>query len=313
VTGGLCEILEDAVERGAGVGVCVIEAGRERAARDADGLYPLASVRKVLTLGGYALAVAGGDLDPAAPVPVGDVERWYWPGTDGGAHRRARQRWGSDTVVPLQAVAEAMIRYSDNASADYLLDRVGPDAVESFARRMGLAAQEPVLPILGEFRAWHRSPERWLGLDAGGRSAEAWRDARSTATAAEESPIEEATQRRCAAVGCRGTPREWAGMMLRLARGVDGPAEAAAVMRRVLESSAADDRVAGGRFGRKDGDLPGVVAFAGYVRDRGGEAEVAVAVFVRDLPGECQWRVASALPQRASELLTVADDLERSP
>ena len=55
----------------------------------------------------------------------------------------------SDTVVPLQAVAEAMIRFSDNAAADYLLDRVGPDGVDSFARRAGLAAQEPILPILG--------------------------------------------------------------------------------------------------------------------------------------------------------------------
>ncbi|HKN40020.1 MAG TPA: serine hydrolase [Acidimicrobiia bacterium] len=304
---GLCDILERAVERGARLGAVVTEAGVERAARDADGLYPLASVRKVVTLGGYALSVAGGVSDPGEPVPVADVERWYWPGTDGGAHRRSRDWWASDTVVPLEAVAEAMIRFSDNAAADYLLDRVGPDGVDSFARRAGLAAQEPILPILGEFRAWHRSPDRWLALDAGQRAAEAWRHARSPATAAEDSPVEEATQRRCAAVGCRGTPRQWARLMVRLAGGIDVPAEATEVIRRVLEFGAVADDPVTGRLGRKDGDLPGVVAFAGYVRDRGGDQpEVGVALFVRDLPGQWQGRVARALPQSASELLALA-------
>jgi D-alanyl-D-alanine carboxypeptidase len=310
VANRLCDLLEGAVERGARLGAFVTEAGLERAALDADGLYPLASVRKVVTLGAYALAVASGVLDPGEPVPVPDVERWCWPETDGGAHLRVRQWWMSDTVVPLEAVAEAMIRFSDNASADYLLDRVGTDGVQSFAHRAGLSAQEPILPILGEFRAWHRSPERWITLDPGERTTEAWRYARSGRTAAEDSEIDEATQRRCAAVGCRGSPRDWGHLMCRLARGVDLPAEAAEVMRRVMEFGAAPGDPGEGRFGRKAGDLPGVLAFAAYVRDgEGHRPDVAVALFLRDLPGDWQLRLARALPQSPSELLALAGSL----
>ena len=305
----LGELLEGAVEAGARLGAFVTEAGVERAALDADGLYPLASVRKVITLGAYAVGVANGVFDPDEAIAVSAVERWYWPDTDGGAHERAREWWGSDTV-PLSTVAEAMIRFSDNAAADYLLDRVGAEGVDSFAHRTGLSAQEPILPALGEFRAWHRSPERWIALGAGERVAEAWRDARSRHTAAEDAEIDVATQRRCAAVGCRATPREWANLMSHLARGDGLPAATVEVIRRLLEVGGVAPDPADGRFGRKGGDLPGVLTFAGYVRDRAGDRpDVAVAFFLQDLPADWQPRLTEALPQNSSQLLALAGAL----
>lgn len=306
MAGRLGELLDVAIEGGASLGAFVTEAGVERGALDADTLYPLASVRKVVTLGAYAVAVAGGVLDSGEVIPVGDVGRWHWPDTDGGAHRRAREWWRSDHV-PLDALAEAMIRFSDNASADYLLDRLGIDAVDSFVRQTGMVAQEPILPVLGEFRAWHRSSECWITLGAGGRVAEAWGYARSAPTAAEDSEIDEATRRRCAAVGCRGTPREWGNLMSRIARGAGLPAAAVEVMRCMLEVGGVSEDPAEGRFGRKGGDLPGVLTFAGYVRDRAGDRpDVTVALFLRDLAADWQVRLAEALPQNSSELLALA-------
>jgi beta-lactamase class A len=137
-----------------------------------DGRFPLASVRKVVTLGGYAAAVESGVCDPGEPVALADVERWYWPGTDGGAHQRARDWWVErgtfqperEGTVRLREVALAMICFSDNAAADYLLDRIGEERTTAFAQRMGLATQDPILPALGEFRAWHRTPDRWLTM-----------------------------------------------------------------------------------------------------------------------------------------------------
>jgi len=58
---------------------------------NADRRFPLASTRKVLILGAYAKAVQDGKLHPSERVAISAVERWYWPGTDGGAHQEALQ------------------------------------------------------------------------------------------------------------------------------------------------------------------------------------------------------------------------------
>jgi hypothetical protein len=60
--------LEQALEGGARLGAVVVEAGAEEVAIDPDGRYPLASVRKVVTLGGFALAVASGACDSTESV-----------------------------------------------------------------------------------------------------------------------------------------------------------------------------------------------------------------------------------------------------
>jgi hypothetical protein len=161
--------------------------------------------------------------------------------------------------------------------------------------------------VLGEFRAWHRSSAQWIALDTGERIAEAWHHARSSPAAADECEIDDSTQRRCAAVGCRGTPREWGNLMCRIARGAGLPVAALEVMRRKLEVGGVSDDASEGRFGRKGGDLPGVLTFAGYVRDRAGDRpDMTVALFLQDLPSDWRGRLAEALPQNSSELLELA-------
>ena len=119
----------------------------------ADELMPLASVRKVLILMAAAEGVVGGMLDPAEPVAVADVERWYAPGTDAGAHEAAVTELGASWTV--QTAMQAMIMYSDNAATDWLLDRVGgTPTIDRVADAFGMTAQEPVWPGLGEVLAW---------------------------------------------------------------------------------------------------------------------------------------------------------------
>jgi hypothetical protein len=300
------------LEGGARLGAAVVEAGVERLAIDPDGRYPLASVRKVVTLGGYALAVASGACDPAEPVPLAEIEQWYWPGTDGGAHELARGWWaetgvlrpGSDQTVPLRGVALAMICFSDNAAADYLLHRIG-EHVMRFGQRMGLATQDPILPALGEFRAWHRAPEQWLTMSAADRARAAWEIAATQRCDLDTVAVDDATQRRCAAVGCQGTAREWARLMAKLAAGTDLPVTSRRIVAEALERPPApgDD----GRFGAKAGDLPGILSLAGYVRGRSGEApEVAVAMVLTGLAGEWVGRLSEALPRTGSQLLELS-------
>jgi hypothetical protein len=119
-------------------------------AHRADQPQPLASAVKVLHLLAYARAVAAGRARPDEPVRVADWDRWYLPGTDGGAHPNALARLGvaSGGVATLDQLVSAMIELSDNAAADLLRDRLGDDALRAAAAAVGWIA--PDLPsILG--------------------------------------------------------------------------------------------------------------------------------------------------------------------
>lgn len=104
---------------------------------------PLASVRKVLILLAVGREVAAGRLDPTQAVPMEQIERWYAPGTDGGAHDAALAAHRLDWTV--RSAVEAMIAQSDNTATDWLLDRVGGSAA---LHRVNVAyemeAQQPV-------------------------------------------------------------------------------------------------------------------------------------------------------------------------
>jgi beta-lactamase class A len=312
--------LEHALEGGARLGAVVLEAGVERLAIDPDGRYALASVRKVATLGGYAVAVASGVCDPTEPVALRDIDRWWFPGTDGGAHDRVLGWWvergilhpGHDATVPLREVALAMIRFSDNAAADYLLHRIGEECVGTFGAQMGCTTQDPILPTLGEFRAWHRDPDRWLTMSAAERPRAAWELAEAERCHLDSVAVSEATVQNCAAVGCQGTPGEWARLMATIAAGTGLPTVASHIVRDALERPTVpgDD----GKFGAKAGDLPGVLTFAGYVRDRNrGAPDIAVTMFLTGLDRNRLQRLSAALPQTPSEALQLSQVLGAGP
>ena len=94
----------------------------------------LASTIKIVVLAAYAREVAAGRLDPHAELPIREWERFYLPGTDGGAHAAALAALGIPTdqdgfasnpeaAVSWDRIAQAMIRSSDNAATDLLLIR----------------------------------------------------------------------------------------------------------------------------------------------------------------------------------------------
>ena len=49
-------------------------------------VYPLASTIKIMILGVYAQGVAAGKYDPEERVALAELDAYYLPGTDGGAH-----------------------------------------------------------------------------------------------------------------------------------------------------------------------------------------------------------------------------------
>lgn len=124
-----------------------------------DEQQPLASAAKVVHLAAYGRAVAEGSVRADDQIRLGDWERWYLPGSDGGAHPKALDRLGvaNDGVraldpqrsVPLDALVTSMIQESDNAAADLLRDRLGDQALSRAAADGGWAGVD--LPsFLGE-------------------------------------------------------------------------------------------------------------------------------------------------------------------
>lgn len=276
------------------VGLAVLADGSPVVALNDAAMFPLASVMKVVTLVTYADAVADGVLRTDQPVPLATIDRWYLPGTDGGAHQSALADWTDRNVVrsgavPLAEVAWAMTRWSDNAAADELLRRVGgPAATERTARRYGMAAQQPVRPTYGDMVAWLTEPDGWAARPPAGRVARSQSLAHSVpqARARELALPDVATQRRLAATWVAGAPGEWARLMTGVARGDLLRPAAAAAVKAALEwpiLASPENASTFARYGTKGGSLPGVATDASYVQVHGGPT-VAVALFLRDLP-----------------------------
>ncbi|MDX9992106.1 MAG: serine hydrolase [Anaerolineales bacterium] len=106
---------------------------------NADQPYPLASTFKIVLLSGYAEQVSAGALDPAEIVPFEALDRYYLPGTDGGAHPEFLKTLGEGrTNMTLAEVVGGMMTYSSNAAADYILSRLGGVDWDELYQRLGL-------------------------------------------------------------------------------------------------------------------------------------------------------------------------------
>jgi len=308
------------------VGLVAYQAGREADGVDwnADAPMPLASVAKIVTLVAYVEAVAAGELQPLQPVPLADLERYYLPGFDLGAHRRALNELAQNDAilspddnpsVLLQDVPWMMIRHSSNAAADYLQQRLGQVRVEATAQGLGLTDGTAPCSSLGQFllMANHERGQandravlagyladaagygRDIALladayaaDAGFRAGElAWRE-RTRRPAID-------TQRYFAArLAPRGTAAGYAALMARLAQnGLSNP-ESSYLARRYLEwpNQFPANQALFSNIGYKNGALPGVLTTVYYAYRWNDPAPVVVALFFRDLPQDTyrRWR-----------------------
>ena len=101
---------------------------------NADRLQTTASTYKVFLLLAYADAVSRGEIDPDRLITR---EEWgrFWAGFDGNSLARAYTRLGEPVTVRLDDLVGAMIRESDNAVSDLLLDLLGPRAVARSIKR----------------------------------------------------------------------------------------------------------------------------------------------------------------------------------
>ena len=131
---------------------------------NADRPMPLASTVKVLIAVEYAFQAAEGSVDPDARVPIAELERFYVPRTDGGAHEmwlkdaRARNAIAHDGTVALREAVRGMIRFSSNANSEWVLDRLGPDRVNARARALDVRQPIPVYYAFASAQLIMRDP-----------------------------------------------------------------------------------------------------------------------------------------------------------
>lgn len=112
---------------------------------------PLASTVKIIVAIAYAQQAAKGKIDPQQQVPFAELERFYVPKTDGGAHEAWMAQWTKENErdsVPLCEVAKGMIAYSSNANTEYLMNALGLPVINKVLESLTLSRHEPLYPIV---------------------------------------------------------------------------------------------------------------------------------------------------------------------
>ncbi len=262
---------------------------------NADRPMPLASTFKIVVLAAYAREATAGRLDRRQAITLGDWERYYLPGTDDFAHAMALGSLGFPTdehgfatdpgrTATLDDVAFAMIRFSDNAAAGFLLDLLGNEPLQAVIDEGGLTGQEMPRPILGMFLSWANHENGSLtkarlrklnSLGSAGYVAEVQRltaafqdpDWHAAEIAWRENGGDLSTYSLDALAGAalftHGTARDYARIMAGVITGTFLSPEISALMRQYLEIPL-DDHDTLLSLGFKGGDIPGVLTGASY-------------------------------------------------
>lgn len=143
--------------------------GKTIAQANSDRIMPLASAVKTMIAIEYAKQAAAGVIHPEERVPLSELERFYLPNLDGGAHPAWLEYIGQNPnaeqgAVTLEEVAKGMIRFSSNANTDYLQDKLGLDRIHAGITELGLKRHEPLFPLNGALLIPHELMKGYTGL-----------------------------------------------------------------------------------------------------------------------------------------------------
>lgn len=314
-----------------------------RPGAEAEGAYlnpdtpmPLASVVKLIHLVAYVEALAQGDLAPWQQVDLSELERYYLPGTDLGAHAAALadfeaddRLFGQPPQLSLEDVVRMMVRYSANDATDYLHQLLGQEQIEATAHSLGLETQTAPCPFLGQFLSMNNhtragsdynavqdliaQPDRYgeevialthlFSTNARFREAELAARSRGGSgrgAARTQSLFSEN-------LGAQASARDYARLMALIAQNGLSTPDASFNARRHLEwpMQFEVNQELFSNLGYKNGSLPGILTTVYYAYPLGETSPVVVALFFRELPFETysQWRRTLAHDELARWLL----------
>ena len=116
-------------------------------------MMPLASTVKILVAVEFAKQAANKIFDQNEMVSLIELEKYYLPNTDGGAH----QNWIAyekqlnhikNDSVALINIARGMIIFSSNANTEYLMDLVGLDNITNNNELLGIKRHTRIYPLV---------------------------------------------------------------------------------------------------------------------------------------------------------------------
>jgi hypothetical protein len=293
---------------------------------NADIPMPLASVVKIIHLVAYAEAVAAGRLDPLSAVSLAELENYYLPRSDLGAHQRAvaelaanGRTFATPPQIVLDEVPWLMIRHSSNAATDYLHRLLGQSVIEQTAVSLGLTSQTAPCPFLGQFLAMSNhvrtanndlialeayladpilyGQEVTLLTDSFVTSEQfradeiAWREDRRRSS----SSIQELFT---AHLNAQGSARDYAALMARLAQNGLSNGESSFIARRFLEwpMHFEVNQELFYNLGYKNGHLPGSLNTVYYAYPVNDPTPIVTALFYRNLPNDLYRNWRNSLP-----------------
>lgn len=114
-------------------------------------LMPLASTAKIIIAIEFAKQASFHLFDENKRVSLRELDKYYIPNTDGNAHPNwinYEKKQGNiiNDSVPLIEVAKGMIMFSSNANAEYLMDLLGLENVNSNIKLLGVTSHTPLYP-----------------------------------------------------------------------------------------------------------------------------------------------------------------------
>lgn len=118
-----------------------------------DKLMPLASTVKIMVALEFAKQASKQVFDENSLVTLKDLDKFYLPNTDGGAHPAWIQYEKSkghvkDDSVALINVARGMIMFSSNANTEYLMGLLGMDNVKNNLQLLGVRQHTAIYPLV---------------------------------------------------------------------------------------------------------------------------------------------------------------------
>lgn len=302
---------------------------------NADERVPLGATVNLLLLAVYAEQVEQGRIDPQEVLPIAEWERYYLPAFDDGAHRAALFdlliagdfagfAQDPDTPVTVEQLVQAMVQHGDLAAADWLLDRLGTEAVAAFIADAGLEQQDVPLPFSGMFLSWHsheQPQQRDEHIEAlAALSPEAYAAEVRRLTDAYQDPAWRAAELRWRGNGVakavpyyalaierlapRGSAAEYAALMAAIASGEFRSPAVSALMREYLDWPMQTElnQQTFEIFGTIDSSLPGTQTAASFyvplAGDFAGQARVVV-LFLHQLNLPAYVSLSESLVQQA--------------
>jgi len=112
---------------------------------------PLASTVKIILAIEYAEQSAKSQINPDDLILLTDLDKFYVPNTDGGAHSswlKSIKDKISDDKISIREISKGMIKFSSNANTEWLLNKLGLENVNNRLDSLGLKNHTEIYNIV---------------------------------------------------------------------------------------------------------------------------------------------------------------------